>query len=119
MYHRAIGLIGSVLLLAGPAMGQDAKPTSWKGFCQIDQQGVKPCSISDRVSPDGQHHLQFSFGGKAAAFLGKNNGPWWSGELNGQPSMGHEPWRGHTIFSTLDLKTTFEWCDKKSADGSC
>ena len=80
MWRRAIGLIGGVLLLAGPAMGQDDQPTMWKGFCQVDQQGVKPCGISDRVSADGQHHLQFSFGGKSAGFLGRSSGPWWSGE---------------------------------------
>lgn len=33
--------------------------------------------------------------------------------------MGYERYRGYVVFSTTDLKTTFEWCGKLSASPYC
>lgn len=116
--HVAIGVIGAVAMMAGATNGRADEPAKWPGFCSLDAGQPKPCSISDRVTADGQHDLRFSFDGITARFLGRNAGAWWSGKLNGRPAMGYERHRGYTIFSATDLKATFEWCDKlSSADG--
>ncbi|NEU94943.1 hypothetical protein [Bradyrhizobium uaiense] len=113
------GLIAAVASLAGTAGSSAQGLVNWSGFCALDAAQPKPCSVSDTVATDGQHDLRFSFGSIAVSFFGRNAGAWWSGELNGRPAMGYERNRGHTVLSATDLKTTFEWCDKLSADRTC
>lgn len=115
----AIGVIAAAVILGGITDSRAGGPVQWSGFCALNAAQPKPCDISDTVAADGQHDLRFAFGGTPVGFFGRNAGPWWSGELNGRPAMGYERNRRHTVLSSTDLKTTFEWCDKLSPDGSC
>ena len=119
MYRRTIGMIMATFLFATAAYAHTDEGTKWSGFCGSDLAKPQPCAIRDKVGGDGQHDLQFSFGGKTSNFVGKNNSAWWIGGLNGRPAMGYEVSRGHTVYSTTDLKETFECCDKLSSDGYC
>lgn len=119
MRYSAMAAIGAMIICGSPASGQERGPSKWSGFCDLDVGPPKPCKISDEVSADGQHDLRFAFAGTAVSFFGRNAGPWWQGELNGRPAMGYERSRGYVVFSTTDLKTTFEWCRKLSAGPQC
>ena len=110
---------GTAAILAGTTGSSAQAPVTWTGFCGLNATKPAPCSISDSVAADGQHDLRFSFANTAVGVFGRNAGAWWSGELNGRPAMGYERNRGHTVLSTTDLKTTFEWCDRLAADGHC
>jgi hypothetical protein len=74
--------------------------------------------MSDRVDANGTHNMQFVFGKHRVAFTGKSQTGWWSGQLDGHTAMGHELNRGHAIYSTLDLTTTFEWWSDGSEHGN-
>lgn len=119
MWHRAIGMVGAVVVLAAATGGRAEAPATWSGFCAQDDGEAAPCTISDAVDAEGRHDLRFSIGGTDVRFTGTHQGPWWSGDLNGQPAMGYERNRGDTVFSTTDLKSSFEWCDALSAGKFC
>jgi hypothetical protein len=74
--------------------------------------------MSDQVATDGLQTMEFVFGNNHVRFTGKSQTGWWSGQLNGQPAMGRELNRGHVVFSTSDLKTTFEWWSKGNEHGT-
>ncbi|MEP7042204.1 MAG: hypothetical protein ABI843_04035 [Dokdonella sp.] len=76
------------------------------------------CSMQDKVAADGTHSMEFVFGAQRARFNGRSQTGWWSGQLDGQPAMGRELNRGHMIFSTLDLQTTFEWWSDGNEHGN-
>jgi len=66
------------------------------------------CILQDVVDQGG-HRMSFVSGRLRATFVGRGNSGWWSGSLNGKPAMGYEVNRGHTVYSSLDLRERFEW----------
>lgn len=86
--------------------------------CALDHAPAKPCEMSDRVEADGTHTMTFVSAQTRTRFIGKSQSGWWSGQLNGQPAMGYELNRGHVVFSTADLKTTFEWWSERNEHGA-
>lgn len=86
--------------------------------CAFDYAPAKPCQLSDRVAPDGTHTMEFTSDTTRTRFVGKPQTAWWSGKLAGKPAMGYELNRGHVAFSTMDLKTTFEWWSDGNQHGS-
>lgn len=95
----------TLLVAAAPpaATGRD------KVFCVFgDAAKPVPCILTDTASRTG-HRMIFAAGKQRALFVGRNNSAWWSGQLNGKPAMGHETNRGHTVYSTTDLRSRFEW----------
>ena len=116
--QRIVTIIGAFVLLGAIGDGYAGSPVSWQAFCRLDAEQAKPCRITDSVTSDLEHHMIFTAGEAEIRFSGKNSGAWWSGELNSRPAMGYEGHRGHTVFSTIDLKTSFEWCDKASDGGN-
>ena len=74
--------------------------------------------MSDQVGSDGSHTMEFLFGKNRVRFSGKSQTGWWSGQLDGQTAMGRELNRGHVVFSTADLKTTFEWWSEGHEHGT-
>lgn len=68
-----------------------------------------PCAFTDTADRSGLHRMLFEGGGQRVVFVGRRNSAWWQGRLNGRPAMAYERDRGHTVFSTTDLGTRFEW----------
>ena len=97
-----LGVASVVTVNAAPAVTQPAQ-------CSANYAPAVACKMSDDVSADETHTMEFAFGPTRVRFVGKAQTGWWSGKLDGQPAMGYELNRGHLVFSTLDLKTTFEW----------
>lgn len=118
--HRlGVGLLAIVLAAcADPAGAARSTKSTFPVQCSLNQAPAVDCQMSDEVRPDGNHDMQFVFGGKRVRFSGKAQTGWWSGELDGDPAMGFERNRGHTTYSTTDLKTSFEWWSKGSEHGS-
>lgn len=78
-------------------------------YCALNGAPAQACRMDDTVDADLVHAMRFSIGPNVVRFDGKAQGPWWSGQLDGKPAMGYELNRGHTIYSTGDLTTQFEW----------
>lgn len=92
-----------LLTAAAPVTGRD------RVFCVFgDAPRPVPCVLTDTVKGGG-HQMVFAAGRQRAVFAGRNNSAWWQGRLNGKPAMGYEKNRGHTVYSSLDLSTRFEW----------
>jgi hypothetical protein len=99
----SVGVLGGApLVTAADAITQPAQ-------CSSNYAPAVACKMSDNVGADETHTMEFVFGPTHVRFVGKAQTGWWSGKLEGQPAMGYELNRGHIVFSTLDLKTTFEW----------
>jgi hypothetical protein len=100
-----------VLLASGACAGAQADDEAvvQQVRCARDYAPAQACRFSDRVGADGTHTMEFSFGDQRVRFVGRSQTGWWSGRLDGQPAMGYEIDRGHTVYSTVDLKTAFEW----------
>lgn len=86
--------------------------------CSLDDAAAVACRMSDSVAADGTHTMEFAFGEKRVRFVGKSQTGWWSGQLDGRPAMGRELNRGHTVYSTTDLKTAFEWWSEGNEHGA-
>jgi hypothetical protein len=104
----------AMLAIAAPAT--DAITTSV--YCSLNYAKAAPCRMSNRVAADGVHHIEFVFGERRVSFTGTSQTGWWSGKLDGQPAMGRELNRGHVMYSTVDLQTTFEWWSEGNEHGS-
>ena len=102
--------------LAAPACS--GEPVVVSVHCALDYAPAKPCEMTDRVEADGSHDLTFVSAQGRTRFVGKSQSGWWSGQLNGQPAMGYERNRGHVVFSTTDLKTTFAWWSEGNEHGA-
>lgn len=87
---------------SSPAVAREA-------YCSLDMAPAVPCSVTDTVDADYVHAMRFEFPGHVVRFEGKSQTGWWSGKLDGKPAMGYELNRGHTVYSTVDLGTRFEW----------
>lgn len=109
-----------VLLAAGgcASVQADAAAVVQQVQCSRDSAPAAACRLSDRVGKDGTHSMEFVVGEQRVRFVGKSQTGWWSGKLDGRPAMGYELNRGHTVYSTADLKTTFEWWSEGSEHGS-
>lgn len=105
MHSRWLGVM-LVGIVCGATVAR-AEETSAR--CASNDAPAVACRMSDTVAADGTHSMEFAFGTQHARFSGKSQTGWWSGQLDGQPAMGRELNRGHIVFSTVDLKTTFEW----------
>jgi hypothetical protein len=86
--------------------------------CSVDQAVAGPCVMRDRVAPDGTHHITFQTADGSVRFVGRSQGGWWSGELDGRPAMGYERNRGRVAYSTADLTRTFEWWSQGHEHGA-
>lgn len=116
---RSKMLTAAVLVLAGlaaPACSGEAVVVSV--HCTLDGAPASACQMSDRVGADGSHDITFVSGQTRTRFVGKAQGGWWSGQLDGRPAMGYERNRGHVVFSTTDLKTTFAWWSEGNEHGA-
>lgn len=102
--------------LATPACS--GEPVVVSVHCALDGAPAKPCEMSDRVEADGTHNMSFVSGQARTRFVGKSQSGWWSGRLNGQPAMGYERNRGHVVFSTMDLESTFTWWSEGHEHGA-
>jgi len=102
---KLFGLVS--IAIATAAYG--ATPVTQPGHCSSNYTEAVACRMSDAVGDDETHTLEFTFGTTRVRFVGKSQTGWWSGKLDGQAAMGYELNRGHLVFSTADLKTTFEW----------
>ena len=86
--------------------------------CAADDAPAAACTMSDTVDAAGAHAIEFVIGERHVRFTGKSQTGWWSGQLDGQPAMGYEVNRGHIVFSTVDLKSNFEWWSAGSENGA-
>lgn len=77
--------------------------------CEVDHGRPQPCRMTDHVDRHLVHSMRFTLPGRTVTFQGKAQTGWWSGTLDGKPAMGYELNRGHVVYSTTDLGTTFEW----------
>jgi len=102
--------------LANPACAGEAVVVSV--HCALDGVPAKPCEMSDRVNADGTHDMTFVSAKARTRFIGRSQGGWWSGQLDGRPAMGYERNRGHVVFSTTDLETTFTWWSEGNEHGA-
>lgn len=108
----------AVVLLCGlsaPACSRDGVVLQVQ--CSFDSAAAQPCEMRDRVGADGRHDMTFESPGGSVRFVGKSQGGWWSGELDGKPAMGYERNRGRVVFSTTDLESTFEWWSEGNEHG--
>lgn len=104
-------IIVSIAALAVAALPAAAAPVTGrdKVLCLFgDAARPVPCVLTDTVTRGG-HQMVFTAGRQRTTFVGRNNSAWWQGRLNGRPAMGYERDRGHTVYSSLDLTTRFEW----------
>lgn len=109
--------------LTGPAcsgqaveMAEEAVEVSV--LCVFDYAPPQPCTLRDHVEADGTHVMTFVTADGRTRFTGKSQSGWWSGQLDGRPAMGYELNRGHIVYSTVDLTTTFEWWSEGNQHGS-
>lgn len=87
--------------------------------CSSDDAKPQACRMRDAVGADAvTHTVTFEAGGTTVRFVGKAQGGWWSGTLDGQPAMGYEKNRGHVVYSTADLSRTFAWWSPGSEHGA-
>jgi opacity protein-like surface antigen len=108
-------LMVAAAVFAGAARADDAgEPV----HCSLNDAPAVACRMTDKVDANGTHSMEFVFGTQHARFNGRSQTGWWSGQLDGQPAMGRELNRGHTVYSTVDLKTTFEWWSEGNEHGS-
>jgi hypothetical protein len=109
----------ALLALGGfAASACSSEPVVVSVHCTLDYAPAKPCKMTDRVNADGTHDMTFVSGKTRTRFVGKSQSGWWSGQLNGRPAMGYERNRGHVVFSTTDLKTTFAWWSEGNEHGA-
>jgi hypothetical protein len=108
----------TVIILAYAVPAGATSETMESVHCRLSYATAVPCQMTDRVGADELHNLEFVFGNNHVRFTGMAQTGWWSGQLDGQPAMGHELNRGHVVFSTLDLKTTFEWWSEGHEHGT-
>jgi len=109
------------LVLAAVAAGIGAihaEETGEAVKCSSNDAPAVDCRMTDTVSADGTHTMEFVAGAKRIRFSGRSQTGWWSGQLDGRPAMGRELNRGHTVYSTVDLETTFEWWSNGNEHGS-
>jgi hypothetical protein len=107
-----------LVLLATISVARAAAPVTESVHCSLNYSAAEACQMSDQVASDGLHTMEFVFGSNRVRFTGNSQGGWWSGQLDGQPAMGFELNRGHLLFSTSDLKTTFEWWSNGNEHGT-
>lgn len=100
---RPLGAPSSVQSQAGRA----PPPPSMQ--CELDHGRPQSCSMTDHVDQQLVHSMRFTLPDRTVTFEGKAQTGWWSGTLDGKPAMGYELNRGHVVYSTTDLGTTFEW----------
>ncbi len=86
--------------------------------CSLNDAPAVACRMTDTVDANGAHSMEFVAGTQRIRFSGRSQTGWWSGQLDGRPAMGRELNRGHTVYSTVDLKTTFEWWSEGNEHGS-
>jgi hypothetical protein len=94
-----------------------ATPVTQAAHCSSNYAEAVACRMTDVVADDETHTMEFTFGNTRVRFVGKSQTGWWSGKLDDRPAMGYELNRGHVIFSTVDLKTTFEWWTEGNQHG--
>lgn len=111
---QAILLTALLVVPGAPANAQEVE----RVFCAFDSAPAVPCTMIDRAVRPGEHVMEFSDGKRRVRFSGRSQSGWWSGTLNGKPAMGFERNRGHLVFSTTDLGTTFAWWYKGAEHGS-
>lgn len=101
-----------------PAAQQDAATRNAAGagnpastlYCKSGAAPPQVCRMEIKTEPgEAAMTLVFTFDSGSVRFKGQHQSAWWSGRLNDKPAMGYELNRGHTIYSTSDLSTTFEW----------
>ena len=111
-------MAGSAVLLAwfatasaNPAAAPGTPPSHAAAtvYCALDEAPPQPCAMDDHVDAQLVHTMVFSIGNRTVRFSGTSQTGWWSGTLDGKAAMGYELNRGHTVFSTADLKTRFAW----------
>jgi hypothetical protein len=79
-------------------------------YCRLDAAPPQVCRMDIKTGPAATDvTLDFALDSGSVRFKGQHQSAWWSGQLNDKPAMGYELNRGHTIYSTSDLSTTFEW----------
>ena len=118
-HGRAAARALAVVLLCGlsaPACSRDAVVAQVQ--CSFDAAPAQPCEMRDRVGADGGHDITLESATGSARFVGKSQGGWWSGELDGKPAMGYERNRGRVAFSTADLDRTVEWWSEGHEHGA-
>jgi len=103
---------------AGLGRAEDAAAPGEPVRCALNDAPAVACRMTDHVDAKGTHSMEFVFGTQRARFSGRSQTGWWSGQLDGQPAMGRELNRGHVVFSTVDLTSTFEWWSEGSEHGS-
>jgi len=103
---------------AGIGHAEDTAQAGEPVHCALNDAPAVACRMTDQVDANGTHRMEFVFGSQRARFSGHSQTGWWSGQLDGQPAMGRELNRGHVVFSTVDLATTFEWWSEGSEHGS-
>lgn len=113
-----IPLCISLIAAASAAPSCAREPVVTAVQCARDGATAALCQMTDRVDAPGSHDVTFASGNTRTRFVGKAQGGWWSGTLDGRPAMGYERNRGHVVFSTTDLKTTFAWWSKGSEHGA-
>lgn len=86
--------------------------------CSLDDAAPAACAFGDTVTKEGTHTMEFVRGDQHTTFVGRRQGPWWSGRLDGRPAMGYEINRGHMVIATSDLESTFEWWSKDGKPGA-
>ena len=110
---------GELRDVARGQMGQDASPAA-NGeavTCAFEDGSETRCIMSIAEVPGTTDHgpdqeIMWTSRVRFAIFVGRRMGPWWSGELDGEPAMGFELNRGHVVLSTRDLEHTFRyWAD--------
>ncbi len=101
---------------SGDAPPADVRPVQVQ--CTVDHAPPRPCVMRDRVAPDGTHDITFETGDGSVRFVGRTQGGWWSGQLDGKPAMGYERNRGRVAYSTADLARTFEWWSQGHEHGA-
>lgn len=103
------------------ACSSDAPPDDVRPLqvqCVIDHAPAAPCVMRDQVAPDGTHDITFETADASVRFVGRAEGGWWSGELDGEPAMGYERNRGRVAYSTAALTRTFEWWSQGHEHGA-
>lgn len=112
--------LGAATACSGQTQDADTAPTATtaaapagqaeaKLYCMLDAAAPAPCTMTDSVDADNVHAMRFTVGSTVVHFRGTTQTGWWSGTLDGRAAMGYELNRGHTVYSTRDLGTRFEW----------
>ncbi|QAY75562.1 hypothetical protein [Sphingosinicella sp. BN140058] len=106
------------LALFAAALAVAAAVPAEPATCVFGTAPPEACQVGFSVAGGTMRMQARGKSGKRAVFVGRRQSGWWSGTLDGAPAMAYERNRGNVVFSTRDLRRTFQYWTAGNEHGS-